>query len=372
MRKIAANYIFPVSGPPVKNGYLILSDEGEILEVCGGSETLREISGLEYYSGILIPGFVNVHCHLELSHLKGKLEAGKGLAAFLENVPKLREAPESEVHGAIQQALRYMWSRGINGLGDVVNTQHTLNFKVSSPIKSHSFIELFSAANLSNLSILEMGNLLHDAFKKKELAASLVPHSFYGTPAALIILILENLRVPQTLMIHFKEHPKESSYASTEKLRLLLQHPMVNQLLLVHNIYMTPEEMQNLQILPDEEKQKIFLALCPNSNRYIENKLPPVDLLMNMDFTLCLGTDSLASNRQLSIFDEIKTLLEHVPGLSFNELLSWATLNGAKALGFEKELGSFDPGKKPGVLLIEAFNFKKQTLTKESTVTRLV
>jgi cytosine/adenosine deaminase-related metal-dependent hydrolase len=135
---------------------------------------------------------------------------------------------------------------------------------------------------------------------------------------------------------------------------------------------MTPEDLQDLQNLPNTEKEKIFLTLCPNSNRYIENKLPPVNLLHMSGFPVCLGTDSLASNRQLSIFEEINTLLEHVPELAFNELLSWATLNGARALGFENELGSFEPGKKPGVLLIEAFDFKKQTVTPESTVTRLV
>jgi len=315
---------------------------------------------------------VNVHCHLELSHLKGKFEAGKGLASFLENVPKLREAPESEIQGAIQQALRYMWSRGINGLGDVINSPHTLNFKANSPVKSHSFIELFSLPNQSNQSVLNKGNVLYEAFKQQKLSASLAPHSFYGTPTKLINLILDGLSVPQNLSIHYKEHPKESNHASTEKLRLLLQHPMVNQLLLVHNINMAPECIQDLRNLPDEEKQKIFIALCPNSNLYIENKLPPVNLLQKSGFPICLGTDSLASNGQLSVFEEIKTLLLQFPELTFIEVLSWATLNGAWALGFEKQLGSFESGKKPGVLLVEAFDFKKQTLTAESTVTRLV
>lgn len=372
MRKIAANIIFPVSSPPIKNAYLVLSDEGEILEICGGGETLHEIAGLEYYSGILIPGFVNAHCHLELSHLKGKLAQGKGLPAFLEQVPQLREAPESEIHNAIQQALRYMWSRGINGLGDVVNTPHTLNFKANSPFKSHSFIELFSVPNQSNQSVLDKGNVLCEAFKQEKLAASLAPHSFYGTPTELINLILGGLSVPQNLSIHYKEHPKENCYSSTEKLRLLLQHPMVKQLLLVHNIHLESAELQTLQNLPMEEKQKIIVTLCPNSNRYIESKLPPVDLLIKSGFPICLGTDSLASNSQLSIFEEIKTLLHQFPKLTFIEVLSWATLNGARALSFEKQLGSFESGKKPGILLVEAFDFKKQTLTPESTVTRLV
>ncbi|MGD9992736.1 MAG: amidohydrolase family protein [Salinivirgaceae bacterium] len=372
MRKIAANLIFPVSSPPIKNAYLVLSDEGEILDVCGGGETLHEISGLEYYSGILIPGFVNAHCHLELSHLKGNLAPGKGLPAFLAQVPQLRQAQESDIHRAIQHALRYMWSRGVNGLGDLVNTQHTLNFKANSPIKSHSFIELFSLADQSNQSVLNKGKVLCDAFKQENLATSLAPHSFYGTPPELINLILDELSVPQNLSIHYKEHPKEKLYDSTEKLRLLLQHPMIKQLLLVHNIYLESAELQGLQNLPIEEKQKIILTLCPNSNWFIENKLPPVEMLLKSGFPICLGTDSLASNGQLSILEEMKTLLFQFPELSFIDVLSWATLNGARALGFDKQLGSFESGKKPGVLLVEAFDFKKQTLTAESTVTRLV
>jgi cytosine/adenosine deaminase-related metal-dependent hydrolase len=372
MRKIAANLIFPVSSPPIKNAYLVLSDEGEILDVCGGGETLHEIAGLEYYSGILIPGFVNAHCHLELSHLKGKLEAGKGLAAFIENVPKLREAPESEIQRAIQQALRYMWSRGINGLGDVVNTQHTLSFKINAPIKSHSFIELFSVASQSNQSVLNKGLALCEAFKQENLATSLAPHSFYGTPTELINLLLDELSVPQNLSIHYKEHPKEKLYDSSEKLRLLLHHPMIKRLLLVHNIYLESDELKGLQNLPLKEKQKIILTLCPNSNWFIENQLPPVEMLLKSGFPICLGTDSLASNGQLSILEEMKSLLFQFPELSFIDALSWATINGARALGFDKQLGSFEPGKKPGVLLVEGFDFKKQTLTAESTVTRLV
>ncbi|HEU0063840.1 MAG TPA: amidohydrolase family protein, partial [Flavisolibacter sp.] len=92
--------------------------------------------------------------------------------------------------------------------------------------------------------------------------------------------------------------------------------------------------------------------LCPNANLYIENKLPSIDVINSKTDAIVLGTDSLASNWTLSILDEIITIQKNFPGIELKELLKWATSNGAKALQMDKELGSFEKGKKPGVIQI--------------------
>ena len=90
MRKISATYIFPGNKPPLKNGILICDDDGKILELIDTGGQLTEQAGLEYYSGILVPGFVNTHCHLELSHLKRKIPEKKGFGEFIGAINQLR------------------------------------------------------------------------------------------------------------------------------------------------------------------------------------------------------------------------------------------------------------------------------------------
>jgi cytosine/adenosine deaminase-related metal-dependent hydrolase len=96
-----------------------------------------------------------------------------------------------------------------------------------------------------------------------------------------------------------------------------------------------------------------FFCLCPNANLYIINTLPDVNMLVENDCMIVLGTDSLASNHQLSIVEEIKTLHQNFPAIPLELMLQWATINGAKALQMEGRLGSFEKGKQPGIVLIE-------------------
>jgi imidazolonepropionase-like amidohydrolase len=89
--------------------------------------------------------------------------------------------------------------------------------------------------------------------------------------------------------------------------------------------------------------------------------LPPLDLFRKNYCNIVLGTDSLASNWSLSILDEMKTIEKKFPQITLEEMLQWATSNGAKALGIDVQLGSFEKGKKPGVVLIseEDLNLRK-------------
>jgi cytosine/adenosine deaminase-related metal-dependent hydrolase len=132
-------------------------------------------------------------------------------------------------------------------------------------------------------------------------------------------------------------------------------------ILLVHNTFTGEDDMKFVMAsqLPsakpcvDGHHLAIpYFCLCINANLYIENALPPVELLRKHHCNIVLGTDSLASNWSLDIMSEIRAIREHFPGIPLEELLKWATSNGAKALTMEKNLGSFEKGKKPGVVLI--------------------
>ena len=107
-----------------------------------------------------------------------------------------------------------------------------------------------------------------------------------------------------------------------------------------------------LKLRTPGSQPQTFFCLCVNANQYIEDALPPIELFRRNNCTIVLGTDSLASNWSLSILDEIKTIRKNLPKIPLEEILGWATINGAKALGMANALGSFEKGKRPGAVLL--------------------
>jgi cytosine/adenosine deaminase-related metal-dependent hydrolase len=103
----------------------------------------------------------------------------------------------------------------------------------------------------------------------------------------------------------------------------------------------------------------LYWCLCPNANQYISRQLPDIDLLIKHDCEIVLGTDSLASNYQLSILEEMKMIQQHFPHIELKTMLQWATSKGAKALQMDSLLGSFEKGKKPGIIVLEKNTVKK-------------
>ncbi|RYF97016.1 MAG: hypothetical protein EOO02_21330 [Chitinophagaceae bacterium] len=120
------------------------------------------------------------------------------------------------------------------------------------------------------------------------------------------------------------------------------------QLILVHNVYTSREDILFSKKVP---YPACYWCLCPNANLYITGQLPDIDLLLQEQCNIVLGTDSLASNHQLSIIAEMKSIHEHYPSIPLTQLFTWATMNGAKALQMESSSGSFEKGKTPGVIL---------------------
>lgn len=397
MRKIAATYIFTGKQAPIKNGMLVCEDDGTIAEVIENKEPLKEESGVEYYSGVLVPGFVNVHCHIELSHLKGKIEEKTGIGGFIGQINRLRNSTEGEMLKAIQVADRLMWAAGIAAVGDISNTLLSIPVKQKSAIHYYTFVETFGFHPSRAERAFELAKAVKEELDRKNLPASIVPHSPYSVSVELFKKIEEEAKKELGILsIHNQESEGESQFYFNgtgpiadhlqNNLGLDISHwqapgisslesvlgriPTENQLLLVHNTFTKEEDIQTL--LQKRSGKKTFMALCPNSNLYIENTLPPIELFQKYGLNICLGTDSLASNHQLSVLQEMITVQKYFPDISIQELLGWACLNGARALGFVKELGSFEKGKKPGVNLLTGIDLRQLKLTEKTRVKRLV
>ncbi|MCF6358972.1 MAG: amidohydrolase family protein [Draconibacterium sp.] len=396
MRKIAATYIFSGKQPPIKNGILICKPDGTIIEVIDNNGKLEEEPGLEFYSGILVPGFVNTHCHLELSHLKAKIEEKTGIGGFVKEINKLRNEDLASVGKAIEIADRKMWAAGIAAVGDISNSTLTIETKQKSKVFYHTFIESFGFHPSRAEKAFNYAKYVFSEFEENSLVVSISPHSPYSVSGSLFKKIKEKaLAEDSVLTIHNQESRAETQFFKTGKgaianhiqnnLGIDISHwqptgksslasilkflPSKNHLILVHNTFTGKADLDELK--NNRSLKNTFFALCPNSNIYIENQLPPVPLFQKEGLNICLGTDSLASNHQLSILGEMITLQQNFPEIKLEELLIWATLNGAKALKAEHQFGSFEVGKNPGVNLISGVDFMNMKLTENCKVKRL-
>ncbi len=397
MRKISATYLYSGKGRFLKNGTLICNDDGTVLEIIDNKGELRELAGTEHYSGLLVPGFVNVHCHLELSHLNGKIEEKTGIGGFVGKINLLRSLETESREKAMQVADRKMWAAGIAAVGDISNSNLSVDTKLKSRIFYHTFIEAFGFHPSRAEIAFDYARLVQSDFQENGLANSIVPHSPYSVSAPLFNKIRENAITEKSLLsFHNQESKAEDQFyldgtgpiadhlqnnldidishwkptGKSSLLSVLEYFPIRNSLVLVHNTQTKKADLEALREIRSMENT--YFALCPNSNIYIENQLPPVSLFRNEKLNICLGTDSLASNHQLSILSEMMTLQFNFPELTLDELLTWASLNGAKALQMDTNFGSFEVGKKPGVNLITGIDFKSMKLTDSSRVKRLV
>jgi aminodeoxyfutalosine deaminase len=397
VRKIAATYIFPGNQPPIKNGILACSSDGTILEISGNNEKIKEQAGLEYYSGILVPGFVNTHCHLELSHLKGKIGEKTGIGGFVGQINQLRNQETENTEKAIQVADRKMWATGTAAVGDISNSTLTMETKKISKIYYHTFIESFGFHPSRAERAFDIAQFVQFQFREKGLANCIVPHSPYSVSKPLFEKIKQNAIIEKSILtIHNQESESESEFynkgtgaiinhlqnnlgidtshwqptGKSSLVSVLEYLPAENQLLLVHNTFTKKEDLDELRKIRSTENT--FLVLCPNSNLYIENQLPPVPLFRDENLNICIGTDSLASNHELSVLAEMITLQMNFPEIKLEELIQWASINGAKALQIDEKFGSFEAGKKPGVNLISGIDFKMMKLTEKSRIKRLI
>lgn len=392
MRRLTAHYIIPVNAPPLKHGILELSDTGTILNIDGPFDVPVESANLEHYSGVLVPGFVNAHCHLELSHLSGKIPGKAGIPGFVSHMIDLNASMPPAEGRILQAADRQMYAKGIVAVGDISNGHASIATKKQSNVRYHSFIEVLEKGRpLSEVADFYQ-NLL-ERFTKQGLLASFVPHSAYALQRETIDWLLSaNPEGPVSIHSQESESEDQLLQKGSGPLKEALMYkgiPMDNfespgcnalqffssllnaykrKVLFVHNTYGEVEQMKQT----GHELADATFVTCPNSNLFIEDTLPPLDKWYQAGFNVAVGTDSLASNGTLDILGELYTIQRVFPQIPFEKLIEWATLNGAKALNMAKDLGSFESGKCPGVNLITGFDVRSFKLRDNYKVKRLI
>lgn len=323
----------------------------------------------EYHQGILIPGFINTHCHLELSHLRAKAPTGTGLLPFLNHVVKFRDIDPSVIEHAIMEADAYMWEQGIQAVGDICNKTDTFQIKRASKIQYYSFVEMFDFLQDQQTDIMVKGYM--EAYAQAPAPKSAVPHAPYSVSPKLFRQINDLNKSKGTISIHNQETSAEEDFflkgeggffdfyknfgfdlghfnpTGRTSIHYAMAHmDPAQRTLFVHNTLTTPADIEAAQAWSDQ----VYWATCANANLYIENRLPFYKHFIDAGARMTIGTDSLTSNWQLSILEEMKTISRYQSYVPFETLLQWATINGAMALGMEDKLGSLEAGKSPGLL----------------------
>jgi cytosine/adenosine deaminase-related metal-dependent hydrolase len=380
IQKIQADWVHPISSPAQQDSVLIFNENGEILALEPAS--VHDPSSVRRVSGQLVPGFVNTHCHLELSHMLGQVDTGTGLIPFIKSVVTKRGMAAELIQEAIAKADAYMYEQGIVAVGDISNVTDTFAQKQVSKMSYYTFVECFDFLQDAQAQAeFDKYYSVYTALQTPQGSAkSLVPHAPYSVSPKLFQLINQaNAGQERCISIHNQETPPENELFLTgggdfppfyqsfgidmsgfkangqPAIHYALAHlDPAHRTLFVHNSLSTREDIRAAQAWSN----KTYWATCANANLYIENRLPNYQAFLDTEARVCIGTDSLTSNWQLSVLEELKTIARFQSYVPFETLLRWATLNGAQALGFDQRLGSFEQGKQPGINLLTGLDEK--------------
>jgi aminodeoxyfutalosine deaminase len=374
-RKFQAEKIF--DGRKFLDGaqVLITGEDGTIENIVPIREAGDDIQKLD---GIISPGFINCHCHLELSHMKGRIPERTGLVDFVFKVVTERHHAEEEILQAISAAEDEMLRNGIVAVGDICNNVLTIPQKRKQRLHYYNFIEASGWVPSVSEFRFERAKQLYEQYltascQLPTVNCSIVPHAPYSVSENLWKAIQPYFE-KRTVSIHNQETAFEDEFflhgtgdisRMYEMMKIDNSHHQptkrsslrsyfdklttAKNILLVHNTFTSEDDISYVRST-DNEQRSTFFCLCINANQYIEDALPPIELLRKNNCNIVLGTDSLASNRGLDIADEIRAARKHCPSIELEEMLLWATINGAKALDMDQTLGSFEKGKKPGII----------------------
>ena len=392
MKRFSAKYVYTLEhAEPLLNAYVDCDDDGTVLSV-GLCDDPSEVM-----DAAIVPGFVNAHCHLELSHLHGKFRKGTGMAGFIDQINALRDWASDDVKTVlVEKWMGKLWKDGVSAVADISNDASSFPVKQKSPVYTRTFLEVFGTEPEDCAKIMAEVTTLNEVADSFGIDAAPVPHSCYTMSPELLSASAEAGMKSGFLSYHSQEsHEEEELLVSgtgamaenrkragmstppvtgesslkyfIERLSHAAPAPYDAHILLVHNVMLSQSDIEVAKAVMNN----VYWAICPLSNIFIHNALPPVELMRRNGLDICLGTDSLSSNDDLDMLAELNCLHKNFPEVPMSELLTWASLNGARFLAKDDILGSIKPGKCPGLVLVEGLD-DKGNLTAESKSKRLI
>lgn len=391
INRIAASWVYPLDGEPIRNGFVEYDEDGKIVATGQCAE------GEEVLEGALVPGFVNGHCHVELSHLHKKFVKGTGMAGFIDQINALRDwAGREKKQELVKEWMDLMWRRGVSAMADISNDDSSFDIKASHPMYTRTFLEVFGSEPEMCEGVMKEVTELNALADSAGIDAAPTPHSCYTMSPQLLSASAAAGLSKGWLSYHSQESQEEEDLLLTgtgamyenrkrsgmstppvtgsSSLKYFISRleetgtaPFEGHILLVHNVCLQQDDVDAAK----KAMKNVFWAICPLSNIFIHNALPPVPLMCANGLDIMVGTDSLSSNDDLDIVKELYCIHENFPEVPMNEILTWACFNGARFLAKDDVMGSLTPGKKPGVVLVRNID-AEGFVTKESCSERII
>lgn len=378
LKRIAASFVYTLdAAEPIRNGFVEYDDtDGRIINVGQCSE------GDDIIDGALVPGFVNGHCHVELSHLHKKFRKGTGMAGFIDQINELRDwAGREKKIELVQKWMDKMWEDGVSAMADISNDDSSFEVKKNHPMYTRTFLEVFGSEPEMCQGVMEDVTELNKTADSVGIDAAPTPHSCYTMSPQLLSASAAAGLERGYISYHSQESQEEEDLLRTgtgamyenrkrsgmstppvtgesslkyfiARLAAAKPAPYDERILLVHNVCLSQDDIDAAK----KVMNNVYWTVCPLSNIFIHNALPPIPLMRANGLHIMLGTDSLSSNDDLDMVKEMCCLHDAFPEVPMTEILTWASLNGATFLGKDDQLGSLTSGKRPGIVLVKGID----------------
>lgn len=379
MIRYHAAWILPISEPPIRDGWLAV-DRGRVVAI--GAAGRRVLSDGAQVVGLgdvaVLPGLVNAHTHLELSYLHDEVPPASQFVTWVRGVMNARrQHPDPsgrEILDAVDRALTEAVACGTAIVGDISNTLVTFGPLTRSSLAAVVFHELigFDTPDPAGM-VAKACSDLEALVPTERVRASLAAHAPYSVAPLVLRAIRQavdrDLFAPCS--IHVSESAEEVEFirggggpwrAVLEEIgswnpawippggspvQFLDDSGFLDaRVLAVHGVQMTTADLDRLVA------RGTTLVTCPRSNGHTGAGAPPIEDFYNYGVKVAVGTDSLASSPDLNVFAELATMRALAPTVSAGALLDSATRQGARALGFDADYGTIEPGKSGRLLAV--------------------
>jgi aminodeoxyfutalosine deaminase len=373
MIRYRADWVLPIIDEPIRGGVVgVVGDRIASID----TDAAGEVADLGRC--VILPSLVNAHTHLELSHLHGRIPKGENFVQWVSAVIAARrdfpDIDDRRIIDAAQRAIVHLEETGTGLVGDVTNTLVTVPLLRASRLRAQVFYEQlgFNAPDPGE-RVSQARRRLRAIETGPDVRVAIAPHAPYSVSPGLFAAIRADLDAnrPAVSTVHLGESPDEVEFLKrgTGRFRDLLEqmgvwtdawHPpgvspvvylsdlgfLDRSVLAVHGVQFDGADLSTLAT------RGTTIVSCPRSNEYVGVGSPPLAAFYAMDVDVAFGTDSLASAPDLSVFAELAEARRLAPRVPARRLLESATRIGARALGFERDLGTIESGKRASLIAV--------------------
>jgi cytosine/adenosine deaminase-related metal-dependent hydrolase len=368
---IRARIVVTMDGAPIENGSVAVSGH-RIVDVGRFDDIKTRNAGKTVDLGeqALLPGLINTHCHLEYTYLRGKIPPQKSFTSWIQaiNAAKAKLSPKdyvASITDGFAEARRF----GTTAIANLTAFPELIS-RVQTPIRTWWFAELIDVRAPQRAD--ELVDSAIEALEQTD-DWGLGPHALFTASRNLFrrcveiaqndnVLLTTHLAESHEEMEMFciasgrlyeflnsigrpmddcgKKTPLENFLAVRDSSTPLRSARNDNGWIVAHLNELTDSDFELLE----KSNARFHIVHCPRSHNYFGHSPFAFERLRSLGFNICLGTDSLASNQTLSLFDEMRAFRKNFPRVSPEEILQIATVNPARALRCESALGKIRPG----------------------------